>query len=310
MLILSSENYEKARSFILTSARPLDQALFRMRFEDGPVEDVLAELAAFQNPDGGFGNGLESDLRLPASSVIATTVAMQTIRRLKLPGIHPMVDAAVNYLARSFDPGRGTWPGVPSDVNRYPHAPWWEYDAARQASMAESLVNPSVEVVGYLTAYPDHVGRNFLENATAQALLNINRLPDPMGMHDFLCYQRLAGELSGTRRQRIIDRLNKAILEVVCLEPNEWAGYVAQPLFLAGSPDSPFASLIADGLQANLDFRIENQNQDGSWSPNWSWYGMFPEAWAQAEQEWKGKLTLTTLECLRNFGRLEKDTLD
>jgi hypothetical protein len=305
MKTLLTENYQKAREYILTAGRPLEQAMFCLRFEDGSVEDVIDALAAFQNPDGGFGNALESDLRMPDSSVIATTVGMQIIRRLKLPGIHPMVDAAVSYLARSYDPGLGKWPAVTPAANQYPHAPWWEYDATRQASMAETTVNPSVEVVGYLTAYPDHAGRSFIENTTAQAILYLNRIPDSMGMHDFLCYQRLASELSGPRRQRIIERLRKALPAVICLEPNDWSGYVAMPLYLAGSPDSPFADLVPDGLQANLDYMIENQNRDGSWSPNWSWYGSFPEAWTQAEQEWKAKLTLITLEWLRNFSRLE-----
>ena len=38
----------------------------------------------FQNDDGGFGHGLEPDLRLAGSSVIVTTVALQHLRVLAL----------------------------------------------------------------------------------------------------------------------------------------------------------------------------------------------------------------------------------
>lgn len=302
---LSRENFEKARQFILTRARPLEQALYRLRFETGPCEDVLAALAAYQNPDGGFGHALEPDLRMPYSSPIATTVALQIARRLKLPGDLPMIRSAVEYLVRSYDPGTARWPSVSHLANQFAHAPWWHYDETRAACMAESQANPSVEIIGYLNAYPQFVSRVFLENVTSQAVLLLERIPDPMNMHDFLCYQRFANELTGMRRQRVLERLSKAILETVCAEPNEWAGYVAQPLILIRSPKSPFAELLADALQLNLDYRIDVQNQDGSWSPFWSWFGSYPADWPLSEQEWKGKLTLDTLKILANFGRLE-----
>ena len=59
---LSHEAFDRARQFLKTQARPLDRALFEYRFEDGPIEPVIEELARFQNDDGGFGNGLELDI--------------------------------------------------------------------------------------------------------------------------------------------------------------------------------------------------------------------------------------------------------
>lgn len=41
--------FEKARAFLYRNARPLDLALFRYFFENGPQEDVMRALAAYQN---------------------------------------------------------------------------------------------------------------------------------------------------------------------------------------------------------------------------------------------------------------------
>lgn len=63
--------------------------------------------------------------------------------------------------------------------------------------------------------------------------------------------------------------------------------------------------MIRPALEQNLDYEIEQQCEDGSWSPNWSWFGQFPEEWPTAEREWRGVLTLRTLRALQAFGRLK-----
>jgi len=65
---LSREAFDRARQFLKTQARPLDRAMFEYRFEGASAESVIAELARFQNDDGGFGRALEPDLRTPDSS--------------------------------------------------------------------------------------------------------------------------------------------------------------------------------------------------------------------------------------------------
>jgi hypothetical protein len=91
----------------------------------------------------------------------------------------------------------------------------------------------------------------------------------------------------------------------VARDPAAWAAYGLQPLTVVTSPNSPFAAMLANEIEANLDYQIEQQQADGSWGPNWSWADSFPEAWAQAEQEWRGVFTVKTLKTLQNFGRLE-----
>ncbi len=71
---------------------------------------------------------------------------------------------------------------------------------------------------------------------------------------------------------------------------------------MIASPESPFADGFGDAIQQNLDFIIENQSEDGTWGPNWSWGG---DAWEQANRDWTGVLTLDNVRKLRAFGRIE-----
>ena len=47
---LNRESFNRATQFLLTTARPLEQALFRLHFEDGSAADVVRE----QTTDGSW----------------------------------------------------------------------------------------------------------------------------------------------------------------------------------------------------------------------------------------------------------------
>jgi hypothetical protein len=67
------------------------------------------------------------------------------------------------------------------------------------------------------------------------------------------------------------------------------------------SPQSLGADLIADALQAHLDYEVEHQSSDGTWDPTWTWGDSYPEMWEQAKLEWRGHLTLETLTAVNEF---------
>src|SRR3954466_5374146 len=52
-----------AATFLAPSARVLDRRRFDLLFREGDAEAVLAAVDAYRNPDGGYGWGLEPDLR-------------------------------------------------------------------------------------------------------------------------------------------------------------------------------------------------------------------------------------------------------
>ena len=98
---LSKKALKQAETFLQTQARPLEQALFATFLRGAPTEWALTELASFQNSDGGFGHGLEPDLQLADSSVLATTVALQHLRDLGVSSNHLL--GASNVAAHSME---------------------------------------------------------------------------------------------------------------------------------------------------------------------------------------------------------------
>ena len=80
---LTRAAFQSAKNFIMDQGRTLDQRRFEFHFEAGSADAVLAELASYQNEDGGFGNSLEPDIRTSTSSAIATTVGFQVLREIR-----------------------------------------------------------------------------------------------------------------------------------------------------------------------------------------------------------------------------------
>jgi hypothetical protein len=305
---LSREAQARAKAFIEHYARPLGQRIYAYYFEQGPKAAIFEALAAFQNTDGGFGNALEPDLRLPDSSVLATTVGLQVLLEFDAPADHPLVRGALRYLLQTYNPVAAVWPITPPNTDDAPHAPWWTYGEDVVKMWNGYLVNPRVEIVGYLIDYaPAGLPAWVLQRLTDAVVAYPEEHPDKFGMFDLLCYDRLikTRALSEDTRATLIAKLTPLVDKLVVKEPAEWEKYTLMPLELVNSPGSPFATVLGDVLAQNLDFEIAHQGDDGAWHPKWLWYGLYPDIWPTAEREWAGVITLRTLKALRNFGRFE-----
>ncbi len=302
---LSREAWERARSFLGERARPIDHALFEYTFEEGERESVLRVLATYQNSDGGFGNALEPDVRLPASSVVATVTALQILRGLEVGADHPMVAGAVPFLLEGYREDLEGWLLVPKEVDDFPRAPWWDYERNARSPIR---VNPGAEILGHLYRYSELVPDDgFLEKLAHRTRSHLLGISEDVGPDALLCCSRLVEtvQVPPSVREPIQEKLIELGGRAVSRDPTLWSSYSAKPLKLAPLPDSVLGPSLADEVALNLDYEIEHQSEDGSWSPNWSWGDRFPEDWKRAEQEWKGELTLRTLESLHAHGRLD-----
>jgi hypothetical protein len=302
-MMLSPASFSHAQEFLLQRARPLERALFRFHFENAPAGEVRQALAAFQNEDGGFGRALEPDFRLPASSALATSLALKSLREAGIPARDPMVVAALRWSQGAFDRALDRWAAVPPAVNDWPHAPWWTWAAPGQPCFT---ANPSVEFVAHLWRYREAVDPAFLSEITARAEDLLHRLPDRPEMHDLLCVIHLAETPSvpAVLRNQAANYARQAGPLIVARDPGAWTGYAVKPLALAPRADSLLAQLLDEPVRANLEFEIQRQGADGAWAPNWNWGGLFPKDWPQAESEWQGVLTLQSLLTLRSYGCL------
>lgn len=303
MTMLTHQAFARARDYLFRHGRPLDQARFAFRFEHGPAGAVLDELARYQNPDGGFGHGLEPDLRTPASSAVATSFAFALLREVGASAADPVARRAIEYLVKAFDSERSVWTIVPPEVEDAPHAPWWTY-ADIDRTFNSSRINPTADLLGVLCDYAPLVPASLLADLTSTVLERLAAAP-PEAI-DFRCVVTLAAarHLPEPVHERVRRVLVEGASRVVDLNPDAWATYVLQPLDVAPSPQSPLAGVIDRGaIDANLDYWIDRQQPDGSWALSWNWSEVDQQAWQRAERDGKGHQIVERLAVLHEYGR-------
>ncbi len=301
MKLLSEPGQAKAKATIFEVGRPLEQALYEYHFANGSAEAVCAALSAFRNDDGGFGHALEPDLRLPDSSALATTFALETLSAIEATEGHSMVRGAISYLSATIDDESGAWPIIPANADDAPHAPWWVYDG----DMSAHLANPRAEILGYLHTYSRLAPHDLIARLDEAVLSHLKEHAGSMVHHDLLCYVRLAecDSLPPGMREEVVRTLGPALEREAATDPAAWGSYGLMPLDVAPSPNSPFASMFADAVSVQLDYEIDRLEGAG-WAPNWSWGEAYPEAFEQAARDWTGVFTLSRLRSVHLYGRL------
>lgn len=111
-----------AEEFVFSHGRLLERRRIGMLLHGGGIDGVLAALGAYRNPDGGFGHGLEPDVRSPHSEPLATLTALDLLAAWNLPD-HPWVRSGLEWVA-SVSALDGSVPFVTEPSLAWPHAPW------------------------------------------------------------------------------------------------------------------------------------------------------------------------------------------
>ena len=303
--LLTHKSFESSRHFLEAQARPLETALFRHFFDGASITPVLEALTTYQNPDGGFGHALEPDLRAPESSALCTSIAFQILRSIHASPSESLVKSGVAYLLTTLNRQTGHWQIISSTAGQSPHAPWWD-TTNREQEFASFSLNPTAELLGYLYDYIDDSHREILLPLTERVLSYLAG-QDKIVMHDLLCCLRLlrTESLPLEIRQPLGQKLAQLIDGVLTYDPSQWKDYGLRPLQVIDDPGSMFMPGREGAVETNLDYEISTQNEDGSWSPNWTWGDLFPGVWPTACREWSGVITLDKLLILKRFHRIE-----
>ncbi|WP_335872850.1 hypothetical protein [Bacillus sp. 2205SS5-2] len=294
---MKEETLFLAERYLLGTGRELEKAMLAYEFYEGSLETVLNELKRYQNDDGGFGHALEPDVRLELSSVISSTVALQILTRYQVSSEHSIVRKVIHFLLNVFQENNMGWEIVPQAVEDYPAAPWWKY-----AGVQANWGNPNAEILGYLIQYEDLVPPSLITNLTQQAISYINNL-ETYEFHELLCFLRLKKHLSDSNSAKMEDKLLHMIKQCVITDEAKWTEYGLQPIDVVSSPESPYYELLNETWEKNLQFRISQQDELGSWNPSWSWFGEFENIWPLAEKEWRSVLTFNMIRLLKNLER-------
>jgi hypothetical protein len=110
-----------AERFLLTGARLPDPHRAAVLLHGAPTAPVLTALAAYRNPDGGYGHALEPDARGPASETTAVLHALEVLEEIDpLAGV---LAGVTDWIAGVADAGGGV-PFVLPTATAYPLAPW------------------------------------------------------------------------------------------------------------------------------------------------------------------------------------------
>ena len=111
---------KKAHAFVRDNGSPLARVLVGHALGLTAVDDALSELAAFQNPDGGW-HGLDSDIETPLSTISQTWVGLKWLHWLGPLETAP-VDRTVEFLRRSQHL-EGCW-DEPEAILEHGPPPW------------------------------------------------------------------------------------------------------------------------------------------------------------------------------------------
>src|SRR5215210_3707319 len=166
-------NLQAASDFMATHARLLDRRRFEVVTDGAPPDAVLAALAAYRNPDGGYSWGLEPDLRDSRSQPGPALHAFEVFEDIS-PATSPRAVELCDWLATvSLDDG-----GVPFAVpvgSDAGCAPFW---ANADPTVSSLQITAIVAGMAHRVAAQDPAvaGHPWLSRATDYCLAAIDKM--------------------------------------------------------------------------------------------------------------------------------------
>jgi hypothetical protein len=287
---MTSPDLAAAAQFLAANARVLERRWFERLSGEGGDGPVRAAVAAYRNPDGGFGHALEPDGRCPGSQPLAIEYALHLLHDAGAWD-DGLAAAACDWLA-AHEPAGGGAVFVDPSVTGWPHAPWWVPEDGAPASLITTGL-----IAGTLHAH--RVGHPWLDRAT-ELLWDRAGTLSGTGPYDVRAVLHFLDHVPDRDRARAAVAALGPVLfgqGMVALDPAA-PGEVHTPLDFAPMPGSLARDLFDEAvIAAHLDHLAAAQRDDGGWMFNWL-------AWSPAaELEWRGGVTVRALDLLRGNGR-------
>ena len=275
-----------AENFIWSAARLVDRHRYAMLFADGPAKLVVEALRGYRNPDGGFGHGLEPDLRCPSSQPVPTQYALEILNEAGAAGSE-IARTARAWIASIAEPDGGV-PSVVPGFEDYPHAPWMTPESG-------SFITLALAAVLHAGGVTDD---EWLERATDWSWRSIKAREEPRGYWlEFAC-RFLDAVPDDERAREAIESLAGRIDLSDVAPVGAVEGETLRPLDFSPRPDTRTRTLFSQKLiEAHLDLVESEQQEDGGWMFDWL-------AWSPAQtNDWRGNVTIRALRWLRDNGR-------
>lgn len=281
-------------AFMTTHGRLLDRRRLGLLLGGGDPDGVLAALDAHRNPDGGYGWGLEPDLRAAGSQPAAAMHALEVLAEVG-PVTTPRTVELCEWLERHTRADGGLPFALPLE-DPVGCAPFWvDADATTSSLMMTTQVAANAQLVARHD--PAVAAHPWLARATAFCVAAIRGIDRAPHAYELLFALRFL--------DAVADRVSDAegLLEQVGrYVPAEGPVPVEggsedealHPLDIAPHPGRPVRRLFAsDVIATDLDRLAGLQQPDGGWPVDFTAYS------PAAALEWRGYATVRAVEVLR-----------
>jgi hypothetical protein len=288
-----------ARDFMATHARVLDRRRFELSNDGADPPGTLAALDGYRNPDGGYGWGLEADLRSPESQPGAALHAFEVFAEVA-PVTAPQAVELCDWLDSITLPDGGLPMALPLGLT-VGSGPWWQ-DANPSVSSLQITAITAATAQRVASHDPAVAAHPWLRRATRYcltALDAVDRAPFAYvlafsigfldAVHDThpeaaALLRRLGAYVPADGRIRVQGGTEDEALH---------------PLDIAPYPDRPARELFsAEVIAADLDRLAALQQDDGGWTVD------FRTSSPAGSLDWRGYATVSAIDVLRRNGRV------
>jgi hypothetical protein len=294
-----------ARGFMASHARVLDRRRFELLFDGADAEPVLAALHAYRNPDGGYGYGLEPDLRAPESQPAAALHAFEVFADVA-PVTAPEAAELCDWLDAIALPDGGLPFALPIE-DPSGCAPFWAHADPHAFSLQITAIVAAN--ANRVAAHDQAVAAHpWLARATSCCLAAIDALEAAPAAYELAFAMRLLDAVHDhdAAAPALLARLGEYVpddgrLRVVGGLPDE----ALWPLDLAPEPGRPARTILDQAtVTADLERLAGEQDEDGGWSVDFQSYS------PAAALEWRGYATVRALSVLRDNAMIDAPAQD
>lgn len=289
---------ERAQSFMTAHARVLDRRRFDalLSDDDVPCDAIIAALDAYRNADGGYGWGLEPDLRALESQPAAALHAFETLVAAG-PRTSPYTASLLDWLDRaSFDDGGLPFALPIADATGC--APFWAAAVAAEPSLQ---ITAAVAAQAHRAAsHDDRIGSHpWLARATRYCFDRIREIEEQPFAYVLSFSLQLLDVLArdDAEARELLAHLARFIPADGALPVD--GGAEGEKVHLTSDPGMPLHRLLRPQVIANEIDRLERAQQpDGGWPVDFDSYS------PAAALEWRGYTTVNAIATLRAHGRV------
>lgn len=288
--MLSKTNIDGLMLRIKEKGRYLDYCLIANLFQCEQII-LVEELKKYQNDDGGFGHGLEPDVRMPSSNIVSTNEAVLILKEIdNEPFKQKIYTKIVSYYEKTYIDEINAWELVPKEVDDFPRAAWWNYDLKDTFSYG----NPNPQIIGFLYEHKKLLKKIDIDLEIERVIDYIlNVFPEESSKHNLLSCLMFYTYMPLSIKEKIYDTLQVAVDKE--LKNDDWRNYSLQPYEIKLiAPE--FLEKHQELLDKNLAY-IQAKIEKGLVMPNWKW-GQFEDVFETIKYEWAGYITFTVIKAL------------